>query len=234
VGVRPDGGLIGYGRVCPLGPFYLARLCRGIRTGNPKNSVRIWDAVWKTTRTRVYLNTPHDSRFSKGHANVKTGNRISPVGACSQSPVGCRSCQLMAGGSAKKLRLYRAISQRSHTESNGRQRRQLSGSRITRRFQLKVGGDRRNTRHTSGITAVLRVLQSDDRPVPTRTQGWTASMRAMRSRSGRAKITMFISTTLPETYERMSRDPPATPDHPFVLDENIDSLEMLIASRSRI
>ena len=33
VGVETDGGLIGYGEVCPLGPFYLPAYAEGVRAG---------------------------------------------------------------------------------------------------------------------------------------------------------------------------------------------------------
>ncbi len=33
VGVETDTGIVGYGEVCPLGPFYLAAYARGVRAG---------------------------------------------------------------------------------------------------------------------------------------------------------------------------------------------------------
>ena len=33
VGVETDSGLIGYGEVCPLGPFYLPAYAEGVRAG---------------------------------------------------------------------------------------------------------------------------------------------------------------------------------------------------------
>lgn len=33
VGVETDAGLIGYGEVCPLGPFYLPAYAEGVRAG---------------------------------------------------------------------------------------------------------------------------------------------------------------------------------------------------------
>ena len=33
VGVETDAGLVGYGEVCPLGPFYLPAYAEGVRAG---------------------------------------------------------------------------------------------------------------------------------------------------------------------------------------------------------
>lgn len=54
VGVETDTGLIGYGEVCPLGPFYLPAYAAGVRAGllelGPCSSARAcWNSASSTT-----------------------------------------------------------------------------------------------------------------------------------------------------------------------------------------
>jgi len=46
VGVETECGLIGYGEVCPLGPFYLPAYAEGVRAGLSLVSISLVGIFW--------------------------------------------------------------------------------------------------------------------------------------------------------------------------------------------
>src|SRR6187431_2769706 len=69
VGVETDTGLIGYGEVCPLGPFYLPAYAEGVRAGLRELGPHLIGADPRELST---LNGRMDAAL-KGHPYVKSG-----------------------------------------------------------------------------------------------------------------------------------------------------------------
>jgi len=219
VGVETDGGLIGYGEVCPLGPFYLPAYAEGVRTGIRELGPHL---IGLDPRELGVLNHRMDAAL-KGHAYVKTGIDIACwdlLGKASGLPV----CQLMGGRFGEKVRLYRAISQVAPDQmaANVASYRDQGYTR----FQLKVGGD--PDTDIERITAACGVLRPTDRLVADANTGWTQH-EAMRVVRAVRDLDVYIEQPC-LTYEECLAIRRHT-DHPFVLDENIDSLEMLMRAK---
>ena len=69
VGVETDDGLIGYGEVCPLGPFYLPAYAEGVRAGLRELGPHL---LGYDPRELGKLNQHMDAAL-KGHPYVKSG-----------------------------------------------------------------------------------------------------------------------------------------------------------------
>ena len=95
------------------------------------------------------------------------------------------------------------------------------------RFQLKVGGD--PDVDIERIRAVRAMLQPSDRLVADANTGWTQH-EAMRVVRAVRDVDVYIEQPC-LTYEECLAVRRHT-DHPFVLDENIDSLDMLLRAKA--
>ncbi|MCA8989250.1 MAG: mandelate racemase, partial [Planctomycetaceae bacterium] len=216
VGVETECGLVGYGEVCPLGPFYLPAYAEGVRAGLKQLAPHL---LGMDPRQLGVLNHRMDAAF-KGHPYVKSGIDIACwdlLGKATKLPV----CVLMGGRFGDSIRLYRAISQRPILEmaENVEEYRQQGYTR----FQLKVGGD--PDTDIERIRATRAVLKSTDRLVADANTGWTQH-EAMRVVRAVRDLDVYIEQPC-LTYEECLAVRENT-DHPFVLDECIDSLEHLL------
>ena len=108
VGVETDTGLVGYGEVCPLGPFYLPAYAEGVRAGLRELAPHL---LGYDPREVQKLNHRMDAAL-KGHPYVKSGIDIACWDILGQA-TGLPVCVLMGGRYGEKIRLYRAISQES-------------------------------------------------------------------------------------------------------------------------
>jgi L-alanine-DL-glutamate epimerase-like enolase superfamily enzyme len=95
------------------------------------------------------------------------------------------------------------------------------------RFQLKVGGDPDND--IARIFAVAAKLQPGDRLVADANTGWTQH-EAVRIAKAVRDVDVYIEQPC-LTYEECLAVRRQTP-HPFVLDENIDDLGVLLRAKS--
>jgi len=131
----------------------------------------------------------------------------------------------MGGRYGKDVHLYRAISQETPDAMAAR----VAGYRREgyRRFQLKVGGDPDVDIHR--IHAVAAVLEPGDRLIADANTGWTQH-EAMRVVKAVRDVDVYIEQPC-VTYEECLSVRRHT-DHPFVLDENIDSLDVLLRARA--
>jgi L-alanine-DL-glutamate epimerase-like enolase superfamily enzyme len=77
VGVETDGGVIGYGEVCPLGPFYLPAYAEGVRAGLRELAPHL---IGADPCALGVLNDRMDAAL-KGHPYVKSGIDIA-CGTC--------------------------------------------------------------------------------------------------------------------------------------------------------
>ena len=220
VRVETDAGLVGHGEVCPLGPFYLPAYADGVRAGLRELGPHLLGA---DPRQLGKLNRTMDAAL-KGHPYVKSGIDIACWDILGQA-AGLPLCALFGGRYGEDVHLYRAISQDTPAAMAAR----VAGYRAEgyRRFQLKVGGD--PDVDIARIEAVAERLQVGDRLIADANTGWTQH-EAMRVVRGVRDIDVYIEQPC-LTYEECLSVRRHT-DHPFVLDENIDSLDVLLRARA--
>ncbi len=218
--VETDAGIVGHGEVCPLGPFYLPAYAEGVRAGLRELGPHL---LAEDPRQLTRLNRTMDAAL-KGHPYVKSGIDIACWDILGQA-TGLPVCELLGGRFGEDVTLYRAISQESPDEMAGR----VAGYRAEgyRRFQLKVGGD--PDVDIARIKAVAAQLQPGDRLVADANTGWTQH-EAMRVVRGVRDVDVYIEQPC-LTYEECLSVRRHT-DHPFVLDENIDNLDVLLRARA--
>ena len=95
------------------------------------------------------------------------------------------------------------------------------------RFQLKVGGD--PDVDIARIRAVRGILHATDRLVADANTGWTQH-EALRVVRAVREVDVYIEQPC-RTYEECLAVRRHT-DHPFVLDESVDSLDMLLRAKA--
>lgn len=220
VGVETACGLVGYGEVCPLGPFYLPAYAEGVRAGLRELGPHL---LGFDPRELSKLNQRMDAAL-KGHPYVKSGIDIACWDLLGKA-TGLPGCQLLGGRFGERIRLYRAISQLPPAEMA----RNVAGYRAQgyTRFQLKVGGD--PDQDIERIHQVRAILQPSDRLVADANTGWTQH-EAMRVVRAVRDVDVYIEQPC-LTYEECLAVRRQT-DHPFVLDENIDGLDILLRARA--
>ena len=220
VAIETDTGLVGYGEVCPLGPFYLPAYAEGVRTGIRELAPHL---IGSDPCELLKLNQQMDAAL-KGHPYVKSGIDIACwdiLGKLTGLPV----CVLLGGRFGESVRLYRAISQES-PEEMARKVAGYRGEGYTR-FQLKVGSD--SDLDIERIRAVRAMLAPSDRLIADANTGWTQheAMRVVRAVSN---VDVYIEQPCLSYEECLSVRRHC--DHPFVLDENIDNLDMLLRAKA--
>ena len=220
VRVETDSGLVGHGEVCPLGPFYLPAYAEGVRAGIRELGPHL---IGADPRELGKLNRHMDAAL-KGHPYVKSGIDIACwdiLGQFCNLPV----CELLGGRYGEDFHLYRAISQESPEEMADR----VAGYRAEgyRRFQLKVGGD--PDVDIERIRTVAAKLQPGDRLIADANTGWTQH-EAMRVVRAVRDVDVYIEQPC-LTYEECLSVRRHT-DHPFVIDENIDGLDVLLRAKA--
>lgn len=220
VRVETDAGLAGHGEVCPLGPFYLPAYAEGVRAGLRELAPRL---LGEDPRQLGRLNRTMDTAL-KGHPYVKSGIDIACWDILGQT-TGMPACELLGGRYGEDVHLYRAISQESPDEMAAK----VAGYRAEgyRRFQLKAGGD--PDVDIARIRAVSAKLQPGDRLVADANTGW-AQHEAIRVVKAVADVDVYIEQPC-LTYEECLAVRRQCP-HPFVLDETIDDLNILLRARA--
>lgn len=220
IGVETECGLVGYGEVCPLGPFYLPAYAAGVRAGLKELGPHL---LGFDPRELAKLNQRMDAAL-KGHPYVKSGIDIACWDLLGKA-TGLPLCLLMGGRFGERVRLYRAISQESAEEMARKVARYKSEGYT--RFQLKVGGD--PDTDIERILAVRALLSASDRLVADANTGWTQH-EAVRVVRAVRDVDVYIEQPC-LTYEECLAVRRST-DHPFVLDESIDGIGMLLRAKS--
>ena len=156
----------------------------------------------------------------KGHPYVKSGVDIACWDILGQA-AGLPVASLLGGRYGEDFVLYRAISQESPEEMAAK----VAGYRAEgyRRFQLKVGGD--PDVDIERIRAVRGVLAPGEVLIADANTGWLPHEAARVVRAVR-DVDVYIEQPC-VTYEECLSIRRRT-DHPFVLDETIDGLDMLL------
>lgn len=214
--VETDAGLVGYGEVCPLGPVYLPAYAAGVRTGIRELAPHL---IGEDPRQLTKLNRKMD-HVLKGHPYVKSALDLACwdiLGKFTGLPV----CELLGGRYGEDVVLYRAISQRPAEEMA----QNVADYRAQgyRRFQLKVGGKPEDD--IARIRAVRAILEPNDKLVADANTGWLMH-DAVRVANGVSDLDVYIEQPC-ASYEQCRAVRERT-TLPFVLDEVIDSVDMIL------
>lgn len=220
VRVETDANLVGWGEVCPLGPFYLPAYATGARAGIAELAPALLGA---DPLQLGRINRSMDAAL-KGHPYVKSAIDMACwdlLGKATDLPV----CVLLGGRFGESIALYRAISQESPERMADRVARYRAEGYRT--FQLKVGGD--PDEDVARIRAAAGALEPGDVLVADANTGWLTHQAARVVRAVRDLDVYIEQPCL--SYEECLTVRRQT-DHPFVLDETIDGVEMLVRARA--
>ena len=216
VAVETDAGITGYGECTPLGSAYLPAYAAGVRSGLKELAPKL---IGLDPRELGVLNRRMDEAL-RGHPYVKSPLDVACwdiLGKATSLPV----VTLLGGKQSQDVRLYRAISQ----ESPERMAAKVAGYRKEgyRKFQLKAGG--RADDDIARIKACRAVLEPGDVLVADSNTGWTLH-EAARVVNGVKDVDVYIEQPC-RTYEECLSIRRRT-SLPFVLDENIDGIDVLM------
>jgi L-alanine-DL-glutamate epimerase-like enolase superfamily enzyme len=220
VGVTTDEGVTGYGEVCPLGPAYLPAYATGARTGISELAPHL--IGFDPTQLGV-VNQCMDQAM-RGHPYVK-----SAIDMACWDILGQASNQslvtLLGGRYGEDFPLYRAISQdtpEAMAESVGK----YAAEGYTK-FQLKVGGD--PDTDIERIHTVAGKLRRGDVLVADANTGWKQH-QAIRVADAVRDVDVYIEQPC-LSYEECLAVRRHT-NRPFILDEVIDDLRMVVQTAS--
>lgn len=215
VEIETDEGVTGYGEVCPLGPAYLPAYAAGARAGIAELAPHV---IGHDPTALLPLNR-HMEASLKGHPYAKSAIDIACwdiLGKVSGQPV----CTLLGGRYGEDFPLYRAISQETPEAMAAKIARYRDEG--YRKFQLKVGGDPETD--VRRIRAAAELMGPGDVLVADANTGWLTH-QAMRVVRAVDDVDVYIEQPC-LTYEECLSIRRRT-DHPFVLDECVDGIEML-------
>ena len=216
VAVHTDAGVTGYGEVCPLGPAYLPAYAKGARTGIAELAPHL---IGLDPTALSVLNHQMD-RALRGHPYVKSALDIAYwdiLGKVTGQPI----VTLLGGHYGDSFPLYRAISQESPEEMA---RRVLAyREEGYRKFQLKVGGN--PDTDIERIHTVADVLKEGDVLVADANTGWSQH-QALRVAEAVRSVEVYLEQ--PCLSYRECLVVRRHTNRPFVLDEVIDGLEMVV------
>jgi len=220
VAIETNDGEIGYGEGCPLGPFYLPAYANGVRAGIKELGPHlIGEDPTQTSKLNMIMD-----RCLKGHAYVKSPIDIACwdiKGQLAGKPV----CELLGGRYGDDFILYRAISQ-VDPEAMAENLKQYRDEGY-RRFQLKVGGN--PDEDIERIRLASNVLEPGDKLIADANTGWLMHEAARVVRAV-DDIDVYIEQPC-TTYEECLSIRERT-SHPFILDEIIDGVDVLVRGHS--
>lgn len=216
VAVETDAGVTGYAECCPLGSAYLPAYARGVRSGLEELAPKV---IGMDPTALGPLNR-HMDAVLRGHPYVKAPIDIACwdiLGKVAGLPVKT----LLGGEEQDAIKLYRAISQ----EDANVMAEKIAGYRSEgyTKFQLKVGGDANDD--IARIRACRAILEPTDILVCDANTGWTMA-DAARVVNAVADLDVYIEQPCMSYDESVSIRRRTT--LPFVLDENIDGVGMLL------
>ncbi len=220
VRIETDTGIVGHGEVCPLGPFYLPSYASGARAGMAELAPHL---IGQDPTAIAPLNRLMEAAL-KGHPYVKSAIDMACwdiLGKVSGQPV----CTLLGGRYGHDFALYRAISQQSPDEMAEKVAQYRSEG--YRKFQLKVGGNPHVD--IDRIKAVSELMQTGDVLIADANTGWLMH-QAMRVVRAVRDIDVYIEQPC-LTYEEC-RSVGRRTDHPMVLDECVDGIDMLLRAHA--
>ncbi len=211
-----DDGNLGYGEVCPLGPFYLPAFGAGARAGIGELAATL---IGEDPTAIGPINQLMD-RALLGHPYVKSAIDMACWDLLGKT-TGKSVCDLMGGKFGTSVALYRAISQRPADEMA----ENVASHRADgyTKFQLKVGG--RPSEDIDRIHAAADILTEAEVLVADANTGWRVDdaarvVNAVRDRD------VYIEQPC-RSYEHCLTIRKRT-SLPFILDENIDGIAALL------
>jgi L-alanine-DL-glutamate epimerase-like enolase superfamily enzyme len=216
VAVHTDGDVTGYGEVCPLGPAYLPAYAEGARAGIAK----IAPQLIGLDPTALGVLNGHMDAALRGHPYVKSAIDMACwdiLGKVAGLPV----ATLLGGRYGETFPLYRAISQESPEAMAGNVAHYRAEGYT--KFQLKVGGD--PDTDIERIHQVAAKLQRGDVLIADANTGWTQH-QALRVADAVRAVDVYIEQPCFSYAECLVVR--RHTDRPFVLDEVVDSLEMVV------
>lgn len=216
VAVHTDAGIAGYGEICPLGPAYLPAYAEGARTGIAQLAPSL---IGLDPRALSVVNNRMDSAL-RGHPYVKSALDIACwdiLGKVTGQPV----VTLLGGRHGESFALYRAISQQSPEEMK-RKVAQYRAEGYTK-FQLKVGGD--PDTDIERIHEVADGLEKGNVLVADANTGWTQH-QAFRVAEAVRNVDVYLEQPCANYQECLAVR--RHTNRPFILDEVMDSLSMVI------
>lgn len=217
VAVHTDAGITGYGEVCPLGPAYLPAYAKGARTGIAELAPNL---IGMDPPALSVVNDRMDGAM-RGHPYVKSAIDMACwdiLGKVTGQPL----VTLMGGRYGETFALYRAISQEAPEEMK-RKVAQYRAEGYTK-FQLKVGGN--PDTDIERIREVAGALEKGDVLVADANTGWTQH-QAIRVVNAVRDVDVYIEQPCASYQECL-----AVRRHtqlPFILDEIVDSVAMVVA-----
>ena len=216
VAVDTDQGITGWGEVCPLGPAYLPAYAAGARAGIAELAPHLLGIDPLALGT---LNDRMDGAM-RGHPYVKSAIDMACWDILGKTS-GLSVATLMGGHVGADFALYRAISQESPDEMAER----IAGYRQEgyTKFQLKVGGD--PDTDIDRIRAAAAVLHRGDVLIADANTGWTQHA-ALRVADAVRDVDVYIEQPC-RSYEECLAVRRHT-NRPFVLDEVIDGIDMVV------
>jgi len=216
VEVRTDGGVTGYGEICPLGAAYLPAYAAGARTGIAELAPRL---IGLDPTQLSLINHAMDNAM-RGHPYVKSAIDMACwdiLGKVCGQPV----VSLLGGRFGESFALYRAISQEAPEKMAA-----MVGvyrSQGYTKFQLKVGGD--PDVDIERIRLAAAQLQRGDVLVADANTGWTQH-QAIRVADAIRAVDVYIEQPCMH-YEECLAVRQHT-DRPFILDEVIDDIGQVL------
>ena len=216
VAVETDAGITGYGEVCPLGPAYLPAYANGARTGIAELAPNLLGA----NPTELGNINRRMDQLMRGHPYVKSAIDMACWDILGKA-TGASVATLMGGACGADFALYRAISQESPEQMASK----VAGYRAEgyTKFQLKVGGD--PDTDIERIHAVAAKLNRGDVLIADANTGWRQH-EAVRVAHAVKDVNVYIEQPC-LSYEECLAVRRHT-DRPFILDEVIDDLAMVL------
>jgi len=216
VKIKTNQNIIGLGEVCTLGPAYLPAYPEGVRTGINKIGKALI-GLDPTDLTQV--NSVMDINL-KGHNYVKSPIDMACwdiLGKYTKQPV----WKILGGKFGKNVKLYRAISQED-PKTMSKKVKAYKKEGYTK-FQLKVGGD--PNEDIERIKLVRSILDKSDVLVADANTGWLMP-DALRVIKATEHLDIYYEQPC-ASYEESLAIRKKT-KNPFILDENIDSINSFL------
>jgi L-alanine-DL-glutamate epimerase-like enolase superfamily enzyme len=216
VAIHTDAGITGYGEVCPLGPAYLPAYAEGARAG----IATLAPQLIGLEATGLDVLNRHMDAALRGHPYVKSALDMACwdiLGKIAGLPL----VTLLGGRYGESFPLYRAISQQ--TPDQMAEMVLLYRSEGYTKFQLKVGGD-----PDTDIERIRRVaarLEPGDVLIADANTGWSQH-EALRVVDAIREEDVYIEQPSASYGECLAVR--RHTNRPFILDEVVDSLGMVV------
>ena len=217
VAVETDAGITGHGECCPLGPAYLPAYAAGVRAG-------LEGAGAEAHRPRSDPSRRAEPAHGRGDARPplrEIGRRRRLLGHPGQGGGASGLCAAGRRAAGRREALPRDLA--GHAGQDGDQRRQAYRAEGYTKFQLKVGGDA--DVDIERIRACREVLKPGDVLIADSNTGWTMHEAARVVQAVR-DVDVYIEQPC-RTYEECLTVRRRT-SLPFILDENIDGIGILL------